>query len=145
MDFLRRLMGSALKKRPIADQGPETVWQTLGYGPSRELVRSKIEQVFPEEAEAEVLRLLDLYGVQPHEPERERVQLAILKLSDGDKEQLRLAVSDAKMDFRNVLAWAEYPEQMRGEASVDSGSLRSIEQQDRQQYLDWLGRDNRIK
>ena len=59
---------------------------------------------------ARVLELLDSYGVDPHERERERVQLDIVRLSAGSEEKLREYVTVAKHDYRDVLFWAEYPE-----------------------------------
>lgn len=50
-----------------------------------------------------------LYGIEAHEPERERVQLAILKLSCGDADRLLATVQAANEDYRDVLWWAEYP------------------------------------
>ena len=60
-----------------------------------------------------MLELLDSYGVEPYEQERERVQLAILKLSGGSEEKLREFVAVAKRDYRDVLFWAENPEESR--------------------------------
>jgi hypothetical protein len=58
-------------------------------------------------------RVLDGYGVESYERERERVQLAILKLSEGNEEKLREFVAVAKRDYRDVLFWAENPEEAR--------------------------------
>lgn len=58
-----------------------------------------------------MLELFDGYGVK--ERERERVQLAILKLSAGTGEKLREFLAVAKRDYRDVLVWAEYPEKSR--------------------------------
>ena len=60
-----------------------------------------------------MLELLDSYGVQSYERERERVQLDILKLSAGSEEKVREYVAAAKRDYRDVLFWAEYPEESR--------------------------------
>ena len=60
-----------------------------------------------------MLELLDSYGVEPYEQERERVQLAILKLSGGSEEKLREFVAVAKRDSRDVLFWAENPDEAR--------------------------------
>jgi hypothetical protein len=60
-----------------------------------------------------VLELLDDYGVESYERERERVRLAILKLSEGNEEKLREFFAVAKRDYRDVLFWAEYPEEAR--------------------------------
>ena len=62
---------------------------------------------------ARVLELLDSYGVEPDERERERVQLDILKLSGGSEEKVREYVGVAKRDYRDVLFWAEYPEESK--------------------------------
>jgi hypothetical protein len=62
---------------------------------------------------ARVLELLDSYGVEPYERERERVRLDILKLSAGSEEKVREYVAVAKRDYRDVLFWAEYPEESK--------------------------------
>jgi hypothetical protein len=80
---------------------------------SRDEVVAVIRATFPESSRARVLELLDSYGVEPYEHERERVQLAILKLSGGSEEKLREFVVVAKRDYRDVLFWAENPEEVR--------------------------------
>jgi len=80
---------------------------------SRGEVFAVVQKTFPESAHARVLELLDDYGVESYERERERVQLAILKLSEGNEEKLRDLVAVAKRDYRDVLFWAENPEEAR--------------------------------
>lgn len=53
--------------------------------PTRELVLTKVKEVFPQDDPAEILTLLDQYGVEHYERERDRVQLAILRLSEGGR------------------------------------------------------------
>jgi hypothetical protein len=72
-----------------------------------------VQKTFPASAHPRVLELLDTYGVESYERERERVQLAILKLSEGNEEKLREFVAVAKRDYRDVLFWAENPEEAR--------------------------------
>jgi len=72
-----------------------------------------VQRIFQENSWARVLALLDDYGVEPYERERERVQLAILKLSGGSEEKLREFLAVAKRDYRDVLFWAENPEEAR--------------------------------
>jgi hypothetical protein len=109
-----------------------------------DLLLDKLHQLFPDEGSAmTALSLLSEYGIEAHELEQERVQLAILKLSEGDLSQLHQAVTAAKVDYRDVLAWAEYPEQTRAGASgADSSpeSLCAMRKRDRQQYEQWLGK-----
>ena len=80
---------------------------------SRDEVIAAIQATFPESSRARVLELLDRYGVESYERERERVQLAILKLSGGTEEKLREFLAVAKRDYRDVLFWAENPEEAR--------------------------------
>ena len=74
---------------------------------SENLLR-EIQQHFPNQALTTITDALNLYGVEPFERERERVQLAILKLSKGDLDQLWYYLDRAKQDYRDVLYWAEY-------------------------------------
>jgi hypothetical protein len=81
--------------------------------PSRDEIVAVVQKTFPETSWPRVLELLDTYGVESYERERERVQLAILKLSEGNEEKLREFVAVAKRDYRDVLFWAENPEEAR--------------------------------
>jgi len=80
---------------------------------TRDEVVAVVQKTFPESAHARVLELLDSYGVESYERERERVQLAILKLSEGNEEKLREFVGVAKRDYRDVLFWADNPEEAK--------------------------------
>ena len=87
---------------------------------SRDEVVAAVQKTFLGSAHHRVLELLDSYGVESYERERERVQLAILKLGEGKEEQLRKFVAIAKRDYRDVLFWAENPE----EAKLDTPDKR---------------------
>ena len=107
---------------------------------NRDLVIAKAEQCFPNEDLGKIMDILDLYGKELYARERERVQIAILKLSGGDLENLREYVEMAKSDFRDVLASAEYPEEMSKDTwkMSDKEEVKRIRERDRQQYIDWL-------
>lgn len=81
--------------------------------PSHDEVVATVEAGFPKESWARVLELIDRYGVESYERERERVQLAILKLSAASEDKVREYMAVAKRDYRDVLFWAEYPEESR--------------------------------
>jgi hypothetical protein len=75
--------------------------------------------------------------------ERPRVQLAALKLANGDVQALRNYVNMAIQDFRDVLGPAEYPEYskkgaLRGQLPV--AEARRIIDSDWKQYEEWLRR-----
>ena len=78
---------------------------------TREDVVAAVRERFPARQESEIIAILDLYGSETHESERERVQLAILKLSEGDEDKLLHFVGAAKQDYRDVLYWADHPDE----------------------------------
>ena len=73
-----------------------------------------------------VLSRLDLYGVLPHEPERERVQLAIIELSGGREDKLMQFIQIAKTDYRDVLAWKQLGPLAEAEAKKLRDEARAL-------------------
>ena len=74
---------------------------------SREDVIAAVARAFRSHERDAVLSELDRYGVEPYERERERVQIAVVELSDGDRARLSMYVAMAKVDYRDVLASQE--------------------------------------
>ena len=70
------------------------------------------------------------------------MQLAVLKLSEGNFERLPDLIITAKGDYRDVLAWAEYPREIKlgfvKMKQLSKVEAEAIRRQDREQYLDWL-------
>jgi hypothetical protein len=105
----------------------------------RNLIMKKISMIFPRKEAREILAILDRYGSDRNEPERERVQLAVLKLCEekGDSDPAAL-VQVAKADYRDVLAWAEYPHQSKRPPQRDPEKRAILIARDREQYERWL-------
>lgn len=82
-------------------------------GHTRDEVLAAVQAAFGSERCARIMRLLDAYGVQSYERERERVQLAIVKLSGGSEEKAVEHLATAKLDYRDILLWADEPEKAR--------------------------------
>ena len=106
--------------------------------PATELVRGKVLARFPAAAAAEALRVVESYGG----PDADRVRLAALRLAGSDLEALRRRMESARADYRDLLAWAEYPRQTRLTAA-ELRALPEAEQQalaraDREEYEAWL-------
>ena len=80
---------------------------------SRRDVVAALRKHFPRAKARSLLDLLDTYGREPHHRDRERVQLAIVKLSEGDEEKLRYFLAVATRDYRDVLFWCDQPEEAR--------------------------------
>ena len=106
---------------------------------TRELVRFIIRREFPTEDANGVLKILDRYCGH----ERDRVHLAVLKLSQGIKAELLQWIDTANRDYRDVLSPAEYPHYLEHsfEALRKNPALRKkIEEEDQRQYIAWLER-----
>jgi hypothetical protein len=105
---------------------------------TQEKLLAKIGQVFPDADPADIRRRLDAYTG----PDRLRVQLAIVKLSDEDqRDSPDHYVDVARNDHRDVLAWAEFPQQLRPDWFTLSVTERAkVTKADRQQYARWLAR-----
>lgn len=73
-----------------------------------------------------------------------RVQLAALKLANGDLDALRTHIDTAIEDFRDVVGPAEYPEYQRcrfnPEHSQSPKEKEKVIDRDWKQYQDWLRR-----
>lgn len=88
------------------------------------------------------MALLNEYGTSRWETGQERVQLAILKLCKGDRDELPKLVRMAKVDWRDVIAYAEYPEEMKTNTvemqNLPEKDTRAIRRRDKRQYEQWL-------
>ena len=104
-----------------------------------ELTRLLIERLFAIEEREKAAELLDSYGSAAHEREPIRVRVAALKLSDGILDKLESAIDHAKRDYRDVLAWAEYPTELTQPTwRMPDDEVARIRGADRSQYLAWL-------
>lgn len=72
---------------------------------ARDDVLAAVQAAFKASDPATILAILDLYGIESYERERERVQLAIVELCGGSKDKLLELVQAAKTDYRDILAW----------------------------------------
>jgi hypothetical protein len=131
MSRLRQLFGS----------GPAPV-QPVPHVTAADIERV-VHRDFPEAQVEDVLAILAEYGTEIWHKEKERVRLAALKLASGDLGKLRTAIDRAKLDYRDVLAPAEYPKFMQ--ERIRLRRLRSRDREliytdDWQQYERWLKR-----
>jgi len=107
----------------------------------REVVEAKVKSLFPNRDPAEILQLLDsdvpsFWGL-------ERMQLDILKLSNGNMDQLRhyIEVARSERDFIKVIQLAESPESSLGDIHDKDlfwGEHKVEIERDFRQYLNWL-------
>jgi len=100
-----------------------------------QILEYKLHGLFPSDENRERARgiLAELIsGV-----EGERVALAALKLSGSDLGALRRCVDAARADYRDILAWAEYPRQMRLGASAPPADLAEARREDAAEYERW--------
>ncbi len=68
--------------------------------------------------------------------------MAIIKLSEGDLDRLKYFVDVASSDYRDVLVFAEYQEEMklgiRAKKQLVPMEISTLRKRDREQYLNWL-------
>ena len=104
-----------------------------------EIVSLLVDRLFVNEDRAKAMELLDSYGTAAHEREQIRVRIAALKLSEGQIDKLEHAVMRAKRDYRDVLAWAEYPQELvHATWRMSDEEVAQIRGADKAQYLTWL-------
>ena len=93
---------------------------------------------------SQVMEILQEYGKQEwNRPGGPRVRLAILKLANGDLEQLSMHTKIAIQDGRDVLSLAEYP-RWTAEVGFDEVSRkveRAVIDEDWKQYREWLEKE----
>lgn len=102
-----------------------------------------VRRDFPAEQFGAVMSILNEYGTQDRQRGADRVRLAALKLAAGDLEALHRQIDVAKTDYRDVLAYAEYPEYMQKvspSADLDREEKERIIRSDWTQYQLWLNR-----
>ena len=102
-----------------------------------QILERKLQGLFPSDEDRERARaiLAELVaGV-----EGERVAFAALKLAGSDLGELRRCADAARTDYRDILAWAEYPRQMRLGASAPAADLSTARREDAAEYQRWLG------
>lgn len=106
----------------------------------REVVEAKVKSLFPNHDPAEILQLLD--NVMPSIwGGVEQVQLDILKLSNGNLNQLHYYIGVAESDVTKVIEMAENPESSKRDIHDKDlfwGEHKQEIERDFRQYLNWL-------
>ncbi len=96
---------------------------------------------YPQDKYDEVMLILNSYGTDNWEREPHRVRLAILKLANGNIEELRRFLEWAKCDYRDVISPAEYPLATKKWGKIETlteEEIESIYKRDWEQYEKWL-------
>jgi GrpB-like predicted nucleotidyltransferase (UPF0157 family) len=114
----------------------QALQRATASGATRTQVMMRARRLFPAVALTDVLAVVDNYGAEPYQREKERVQMAALKIAGGNLARLREAMALARTDYRDVLATAEYPNELRAGFTEDVLARARIK--DAQQYRAWL-------
>lgn len=103
------------------------------------LLERKLEMMFSDDfTRRRVHRILQGYGREAHEREPERVRLAILKLAGAELRSVEKYTGYAREDYRNILAWAEYPRQARQWVMPEAAEKQKMIEADLAEYENWL-------
>ncbi len=105
-----------------------------------DILQAKLLKLFPDPDKRSAAEgALRRYGTESCENEPARVRLAVLKISGGDLELIRRNIATAKRDYRDILAYAEYPRQMGQDSwKLSSAQNRALVAADLQEYEEWL-------
>jgi hypothetical protein len=107
--------------------------------------RADVERIvrrdFPADAFDEILGIVDRYQSDHGVSASARVHLAALKLAQGNRDALCRWVNEARMDYRDVLAPAEYPLYLRKvHGPSQPRDVDEIIEADWHEYQAWLNR-----
>lgn len=102
----------------------------------RDALESKLSTLFGSDEDRSTAR--DLLAPVLEGPESDRVAVACLRLSDGDLARLERLIGAAITDYRDVLAWAEYPRQMRLGPTAPLADQARARREDMLEYERWL-------
>jgi hypothetical protein len=133
IEHLRKLMPTVSEAAP--DDVKKNVRQQVPKV-TRKHVERIVRRDFPAEQFSSVFSILDEYE-SDSESGRARVQLAILKLADRQMDALRERVKEAKSDYRDVIASAEYPSSRWDTFKLAAEEKKQIYSKDWQAYLAW--------
>ena len=136
-------MISKIWRRFVKADTPSQIRQPVPQVSAADVDRM-VRRDFPEYQFDTIFNVLDTYGAELSEPGRARVQLAALKLANGNIDTLRRHIDTAARDYKDVLSWAEYPEYSK-RSTVDAHKLSAREreqiiQSDWNQYEAWRRR-----
>lgn len=99
-----------------------------------------MEKLFPDAAKRQLVTgILERYGNADWQHETDRVRLGILKLAGTNPEMIQYFTIQACRDYRDILASAEYPNQMANPflRKNEPERARELEELDQKQYEDW--------
>jgi hypothetical protein len=103
-------------------------------------IKKIIERDFNKENLQEILLLLDRYKGDT-EKGKYRVWAAIIKLSNGNVKKMKENIEIAIVDYRDVIAYAEYPEYSEkigfNSKKYNSKFINEIIKRDWKQYKKW--------
>ncbi len=98
-----------------------------------------VRRDFDESVTLNVISILNEYGLEDYHKEEHRVRAAVLKLAECDLSKLRYFIDRAKIDYRDVLYWAEYPgSAQRGCNKLSGDEKEKVDESDRKQYQEWF-------
>lgn len=104
---------------------------------SEQLLEQLINREFSELSNEVTGKLKNLNS--DSEAGRRRIAAAILKLANGELSELNQLIEQANSDYRDVIAWAEYPRVFKaGFGELSEQAEHKANEADWNKYQDWL-------
>lgn len=108
---------------------------------SSELLEQLINREFCELSNEVTEKLKNLNS--DSEAGRRRIAAAILKLANGELNELNQLIKQANSDYRDVIAWAEYPRVFKaGFGELTDEEELQANKADWKEYQNWLNGNN---
>jgi hypothetical protein len=107
-------------------------------------VEKIIKRDYPADKYDQIMSMLNTYGTEDWQREPQRVRLSVLKLANGNIDELRRYIEWAKCDYRDVISPVEYPMATKKIFRMDKltkEEIESIYKKDWEQYQKWIDRE----
>lgn len=100
----------------------------------------KLGSMFPDPGTRSVVEEeLNRYGTESYEKDPWRVRLDVLKIAGTSVDKIKEWVGIAKNDSRDVMAAAEYPEELvKPTWNFPASEQKAVLNRDKNQYLKWI-------
>lgn len=136
--WLRRLLRRGAPRRTSSQAISQPIPQV-----TPDDVERVVRRDFPADEYTTVTAMLNEYGTEKWHRGPARVQLAALKVANGNVQKLRACIDSAKSDYRDALVAAEYPSYRKigfRVRELPENERHRIIGEDWRQYEEWLKR-----
>lgn len=115
----------------------------FGIQPVPKITESILEKIIERDFKANSTEVKSRIEKVESETEsgKKRISLAILKLANGNLEDVKKYIEISKIDFRDLISQAEYPRCSElGFEAMENPEIRKVYLEDWEEYTKWLNK-----